>query len=265
MSVRSKLQQPSPHIEISDPLRTLSAEDEPRPPSSEHPTQCSQAEDIKSCTHSGERAISDPATKCISKQPRPGDDSCSAVSVPCCLAAQPCPPPVRGINQVVLVLQPDESTQYMLFSEDRALRDAAAEQAALEAQEKGLVNARASASACHACTESWHLFTAYQWSCAEVKSMSVFHRWCQELIMDAGSDSISGKSERRHSQCCQNDMCTGQLQVPCDPRDAAVMQAIENGDMAVRRVFQWRLRATLSRRSQSSQDAQHAPRSDSMM
>ena len=58
---------------------------------------------------------------------------------------------------------------------------------------------------------------------------------------------------------------TGQLQVPCDPRDAAVMQAIEDGDAAVRRVFQRRLHATLSRHSQSWQDAQHANQSDSEM
>ena len=58
---------------------------------------------------------------------------------------------------------------------------------------------------------------------------------------------------------------TGQLQVPHDPRDAAVMQAIEDGDAAVRRVFQRRLRATLSRRSQSSQDAQQVDQSASEM
>jgi len=46
---------------------------------------------------------------------------------------------VHGINQVVLVLQPDDSTQYMLLSEERALREAAAKQAALEAEEQGLV------------------------------------------------------------------------------------------------------------------------------
>ena len=46
---------------------------------------------------------------------------------------------IRGINQVVLVLQPDESTQYMLLSEERALREAAAKQAAMEAAEQGLV------------------------------------------------------------------------------------------------------------------------------
>ena len=46
---------------------------------------------------------------------------------------------IRGINQVVLVLQPDESTQYVLLSEERALREAAAKQAALEAAEQGLV------------------------------------------------------------------------------------------------------------------------------
>ena len=47
---------------------------------------------------------------------------------------------IEGINQIVLVLQPDESMQYMLFSEERALRDAAAKQAALEANELGLVS-----------------------------------------------------------------------------------------------------------------------------
>ena len=47
---------------------------------------------------------------------------------------------IEGINQLVLVLQPDESMQYMLFSEERALRDAAAKQAALEAKELGLVS-----------------------------------------------------------------------------------------------------------------------------
>lgn len=52
-------------------------------------------------------------------------------------AAVPC---IEGINQIVLVLQPDESMQYMLFSEERALRDAAAKQAALEAKELGLVS-----------------------------------------------------------------------------------------------------------------------------
>lgn len=46
---------------------------------------------------------------------------------------------VRGINQVVLVLQPDDSTQYVLLSEERALREAAAEQAARDAAEQGLV------------------------------------------------------------------------------------------------------------------------------
>ena len=91
---------------------------------------------------------------------QPDNDNCSAVSVPCCPAAQPCPPPVTGINQVVLVLQPDESTQYMLFSEDRALRDAAVKQAALEAQEKGLVSPCAFANVCHACTKSGLLVVA---------------------------------------------------------------------------------------------------------
>ena len=47
---------------------------------------------------------------------------------------------VRGINQLVLVLQPDNSTQYVLLSEERALREAAAKQAALEAAEQGLVS-----------------------------------------------------------------------------------------------------------------------------
>lgn len=52
-------------------------------------------------------------------------------------AAVPC---IEGINQIVLVHQPDESMQYMLLSEERALRDAAAKQAALEAKELGLVS-----------------------------------------------------------------------------------------------------------------------------
>ncbi|CAL5223639.1 g6183 [Coccomyxa viridis] len=89
---------------------------------------------------------------------------------------------VRGINQVVLVLQPDESTQYVLLSEERALREAAAKQAALEAAEQGLV--------------------------------------------------------------------------PVDPRDAAIMQAIEDGDAAVRRVFQERLHASLHRNSGCPEDPQ---------
>ena len=46
---------------------------------------------------------------------------------------------IHGINQVVLVIQPDDSTQYMLLSEEKALREAAAKQAALEAAEQGLV------------------------------------------------------------------------------------------------------------------------------
>ena len=160
MSVKSQLQHHRPHIEISDQLRTPSAEEEPRPPATEHPTDGSQTVHTCSSAKSGETASLNPATECISKDSQPDHDSCSAVSEPGCPAARPCPPPVTGINQVVLVLQPDESTQYMLFSEDRALRDAAAKQAALEAQEKGLVKPSAFAYACHARTESEFLFIA---------------------------------------------------------------------------------------------------------
>lgn len=44
------------------------------------------------------------------------------------------------------------------------------------------------------------------------------------------------------------------MQVPCDPRDAAIMQAIEDGDAAVRRVFQQRMQASMTRRSLGLQD-----------
>ena len=46
------------------------------------------------------------------------------------------------------------------------------------------------------------------------------------------------------------------MQVPVDPRDAAIMQAIEDGDAAVQRVFQERLRASLYRTSQCLTDSQ---------
>ena len=155
MSIRSQIQQHGPHVQISDQLQTSSAKEEPRPPATEPPTACSQALYYTcSAAKSGETASLNSAMECNSKISQADHNSCSAVSAPCCPAAQPCPPPVTGINQVVLVLQPDESAQYMLFSEDRALRDAAAKQAALEAQEKGLVNSSALAYACHACTAS---------------------------------------------------------------------------------------------------------------
>ena len=160
MSVRSQIQQHRPHTETSDQLRKSSAEHDPRPPATEPPTEDSQALYTCSGAKSGETASLIPATEDTRKGSQADHDSCSAVSVPCCPAAQPCPPPVTGINQVVLVLQPDESTQYMLLSEDRALRDAAAKQAAMEAQEKGLVNPSAFAYACHSCTESGLVFIA---------------------------------------------------------------------------------------------------------
>ena len=160
MLVRSQIQQHGPHTEISDQLRKCSAEEERRPPATEPSTEVSQALYTCSSAKSGETASLTSATEDIRKDSQADHDSCSAVSVPCCPAAQPCPPPVTGINQVVLVLQPDESTQYMLLSEDRALRDAAAKQAALEAQEKGLVNPSAFAYVCHARTKSGLLFIA---------------------------------------------------------------------------------------------------------
>ena len=46
------------------------------------------------------------------------------------------------------------------------------------------------------------------------------------------------------------------MQVPVDPRDAAIMQAIEDGDAAVRRVFQERLQASLHRCSHCPEDLQ---------
>lgn len=46
------------------------------------------------------------------------------------------------------------------------------------------------------------------------------------------------------------------MQVPMDPRDAAIMQAIEDGDAAVRRVFQERLQASLHRCSHCPEDLQ---------
>ena len=161
MSVRSQTQQHRPHTEISGQLQNFSAEEEPRPPATEPPSEDSQALYYTcSAAKSGETASLNSAMECNSKISQADHNSCSAVSVPCCPAAQPCPPPVTGINQVVLVLQPDESAQYMLFSEDRALRDAAAKQALLEAQEKGLVNSSALAYACHARTESGLVLTA---------------------------------------------------------------------------------------------------------
>ena len=46
------------------------------------------------------------------------------------------------------------------------------------------------------------------------------------------------------------------MQVPVDPRDAAIMQVIEDGDAAVQRVFQERLRASLYRTSHCRDDSQ---------
>ena len=65
------------------------------------------------------------------------------------LVPMPC---IQGINQVALVLQPDGSTQYMLLSEDRALREAAAKQAARAAEEQGLVGGFPRFIACHTLT-----------------------------------------------------------------------------------------------------------------
>ena len=160
MSVRSQIQQHGPHVQISDQLQTTSATEESRPPATEPPTACSQAPYTCSGAKSGETSSLDPATEDNREDSQADHTSCSAVSVSCCPAAQLCLPPVTGINQVVLVLQPDESTRYMLLSEDRALRDAAAKQAALEAQEKGLVRPSAFAYACHGCTETGLVFIA---------------------------------------------------------------------------------------------------------
>ena len=93
----------------------------------------------------------------------------------------------------------------------------------------------------------------------------MFLLWCQDPLGGHNRGSSSGIS-RHQTINTEGVICDiAHLQVPCDPRDAAIMQAIEEGDAAVRRVFQRRLHAALGRHCQSSQDAQQADHSDSEM
>lgn len=58
--------------------------------------------------------------------------------------------------------------------------------------------------------------------------------------------------------CKQESSATIRMQVPVDPRDAAIVQAIADGDAAVQRVFQARLQASLHRSSRRFEDLQPA-------
>ena len=194
---------------------------------------------------------------------------------------------IQGINQVVLVLQPDDSTQYMLLSEERALREAAAKQAALEAEEQGLVRLlkppwsftlrKMTRDSLIRFDMLWaglrpsaHPDWALQLDCAVTlarvkhgrRSHTGERQYSVRLLRYTGQVMLRHSGPKVGQVCCRV-LCSraipssaSYLQVPVDPRDAAIMQAIEDGDAAVRRVFQERWLASLNRQFQCPGDLQ---------